>query len=297
MAAWTRRPGADRPGRRGGRRADRRAAPRRGRRARVRVVAGGRGPRRAGRGVPDGRRTRLPRARRGGPPRRDQVVRRAGCARPGVPRPDPSLRGARARARGARRAHGRGLRCPARGPHQRQRLAARRLGGRAAGARRRPPRTSPAPPRWRVPGSSTSPTRGRRGCGRWPGSSTRRWPRGSTPGCAGRTTRPGPRPPGCARWARTCSACRRCRRPSRRAGAAWRWSGSPRSPPSRARPSGIDPSEVVAVAERTAARCGPLLRELLVRGVRRAGSGARDLADEGVVEQVGEGELGGTEQR
>jgi purine-nucleoside phosphorylase len=58
--------------------------------------------------------------------------------------------------------------------------------------------------------------------------------------------------------------------------------------------SGIDPAEVVAVAERTASRCGPLLRELLVRGVRRAGSGARDLADEGVVEQVGEGELGGT---
>jgi purine-nucleoside phosphorylase len=61
-------------------------------------------------------------------------------------------------------------------------------------------------------------------------------------------------------------------------------------------PSGIDPSEVVAVAERTAARCGPLLRELLARGVRRAGSGARRLADERVVEQVGEGELGGTEQ-
>ena len=62
-------------------------------------------------------------------------------------------------------------------------------------------------------------------------------------------------------------------------------------------PAGIDPSEVVAVAERTAARCGPLLREILVRGVRRRGSGARDLADERVVEQVGEGELGGTEQR
>ena len=62
-------------------------------------------------------------------------------------------------------------------------------------------------------------------------------------------------------------------------------------------PSGIDPSEVVAVAERTAARCGPLLRDLLVRGVRRAGSGTRDLAGERVVEQVGEGELGGSEQR
>jgi purine-nucleoside phosphorylase len=32
--------------------------------------------------------------------------------------------------------------------------------------------------------------------------------------------------------------------------------------------SGIDPAEVVAVAERTAARCGPLLADLVTRGVR-----------------------------
>lgn len=53
-------------------------------------------------------------------------------------------------------------------------------------------------------------------------------------------------------------------------------------------PSGIDPSEVVAVAERTAARCGPVLAELI---------SAAGLRHEGVLEQAGEGELGGTEQR
>jgi purine-nucleoside phosphorylase len=54
-------------------------------------------------------------------------------------------------------------------------------------------------------------------------------------------------------------------------------------------PSGIDPSEVVAVAERTATRWGPLLVELVVSAARQH--------HEGVVEQAGEGELGGTEQR
>ena len=36
-------------------------------------------------------------------------------------------------------------------------------------------------------------------------------------------------------------------------------------------PAGIDPSEVVAIAERTASRCGPLLAELVARGVQREG--------------------------
>ncbi|MEO5708913.1 MAG: purine-nucleoside phosphorylase [Nocardioidaceae bacterium] len=53
-------------------------------------------------------------------------------------------------------------------------------------------------------------------------------------------------------------------------------------------PSGIDPSDVVAVAERTAARCGPLLVRLL---------SAAGLGHEGVLEQAGEGQLGGAEQR
>ena len=56
-------------------------------------------------------------------------------------------------------------------------------------------------------------------------------------------------------------------------------------------PSGIDPSEVVAIAERTAARCGPLLRQLVSRG------SAAGLHDERVLEQPGEGELGGAQQR
>jgi purine-nucleoside phosphorylase len=60
--------------------------------------------------------------------------------------------------------------------------------------------------------------------------------------------------------------------------------------------SGIDPSDVVAVAERTASRCGPLLVEVLRRGVRREGSAVR-LHEEGVLEQPGEGQLGGAEQR
>ena len=34
-------------------------------------------------------------------------------------------------------------------------------------------------------------------------------------------------------------------------------------------PSGIDPAEVVAVAERTASRCGPLLVELVTKGALR----------------------------
>ena len=34
-------------------------------------------------------------------------------------------------------------------------------------------------------------------------------------------------------------------------------------------PSGIDPSEVVAIAERTASRCGPLLAELVTKGAHR----------------------------
>ena len=33
--------------------------------------------------------------------------------------------------------------------------------------------------------------------------------------------------------------------------------------------SGIDPAEVVAVAERTASRCGPLLVELVTKGALR----------------------------
>jgi purine-nucleoside phosphorylase len=33
--------------------------------------------------------------------------------------------------------------------------------------------------------------------------------------------------------------------------------------------TGIDPSEVVAVAERTASRCGPLLAELVTKGAQR----------------------------
>lgn len=54
-------------------------------------------------------------------------------------------------------------------------------------------------------------------------------------------------------------------------------------------PSGIDASEVVAVAERTAARCGTLLARLV--------GSAAGLHHEGVLEQAGEGELGGAEQR
>jgi purine-nucleoside phosphorylase len=61
-------------------------------------------------------------------------------------------------------------------------------------------------------------------------------------------------------------------------------------------PSGTDASEVVAIAERTASRCGPLLVELVARGVRRDGSAGR-LHDVGVLEQSGEGELGGPQQR
>ncbi len=34
-------------------------------------------------------------------------------------------------------------------------------------------------------------------------------------------------------------------------------------------PSGIDPDEVVAIAERTASRCGPLLAELVTKGAHR----------------------------
>ena len=34
-------------------------------------------------------------------------------------------------------------------------------------------------------------------------------------------------------------------------------------------PSGIDPGEVVAIAERTASRCGPLLAELVTKGAHR----------------------------
>ena len=34
-------------------------------------------------------------------------------------------------------------------------------------------------------------------------------------------------------------------------------------------PSGIDPAEVVAIAERTASRCGPLLAELVTKGAHR----------------------------
>ena len=47
--------------------------------------------------------------------------------------------------------------------------------------------------------------------------------------------------------------------------------------------------EVVAVAERTAARCGTLLARLV--------GSAAGLHHEGVLEQAGEGELGGAEQR
>ncbi len=54
--------------------------------------------------------------------------------------------------------------------------------------------------------------------------------------------------------------------------------------------AGIDPDAVVAVAARTAARCGPLLARLV-------SAGSRQLADERVVEEVGEGELGGPDER
>lgn len=59
--------------------------------------------------------------------------------------------------------------------------------------------------------------------------------------------------------------------------------------------AGIDPDEVVAVAERTAARLGPLLVDLVTRGVRREGSALRE-GEEGVLDQPGEGELRGPEQ-
>jgi purine-nucleoside phosphorylase len=61
--------------------------------------------------------------------------------------------------------------------------------------------------------------------------------------------------------------------------------------------SGIDPSDVVAVAERTAARCGPLLADLVRRGVATGPSaGDRQPPEVGVVEQVTEGQLGRAEQ-
>ena len=53
-------------------------------------------------------------------------------------------------------------------------------------------------------------------------------------------------------------------------------------------PSGIDPGEVVAIAERTASRCGPLLARLV---------SAAGLHHEGVVEQSGEGAARRPEER
>ena len=79
-------------------------------------------------------------------------------------------------------------------------------GALAGGGPDRPARCRPA--------SSTSPRRTRPACGRWPGPSTRRWPRACTPGCPARTTRRRPRSACCARSAPTWSACRRCGRRS-----------------------------------------------------------------------------------
>jgi hypothetical protein len=60
--------------------------------------------------------------------------------------------------------------------------------------------------------------------------------------------------------------------------------------------SGIDPAEVVAVAERTASRCGPSCASSSPAAYDGRGQAPGRLADERVVEQVGEGELGGTER-
>src|SRR3712207_2609990 len=145
--------------------------------------------------------------------------------------------------------------------------------------------TSPPAPRWSAPPSSTSPTCTRPGCGRWPGSWTRRWPRASTRLCRGPTTRRRPRSGCCARSARTWWACRRRSRRSRpgpRGSRCWgcRWSPTPRpasparssttwrcSPPGRQRPAGwASPSSSSSGGCRDGHFRGSGRREALVSG-------------------------------
>ena len=206
--------------------------------------------------------------RRGAPDHRGtarSVSRRRPSAVSRAARAHPSLRGPRRGAGGARgphrlrrgRGHGRA--------HQRRRRHRPRLRGRPAGADQRPPQPHRALPAGRArvrrphrrlrPG----PARGR------PPPRPDAWPRASTPGSPGPTSRRPPRSGCCARWARTWSGCRRCWRRSRPGRRGRRVAGIAlvSNPAAGTTDEAIDHLAVLDAVHAAAARTGALLRALV----------------------------------